>query len=67
MKAIDFIYKNIYTAALAKGVKDGIASDYAARGIALYKQGRYNTKPRTVIFDMVKEAVRQGKIVGLTK
>lgn len=39
-------------------VKDGIAADYASRGLNMYNKGQYNGKVTKLIADAVKEAKR---------
>ena len=58
MDTDSFVYKQIYNGCLDAKVKDGIAADYASRGLNMYNKGQYNGKVTKLIADAVKEAKR---------
>ena len=61
MDTDSFVYKQIYNGCLQGGVKDGIAADYASRGLNMYNKGQYNGKVTKHIAEMVQQAKKISK------
>ncbi|MCK5127674.1 MAG: hypothetical protein KAR42_15560 [candidate division Zixibacteria bacterium] len=61
MDTDSFVYKQIYNGCLDAKVKDGIAANYASRGLQRYNKGQYDGKVTRLIADSVKEAKKLSK------
>ena len=61
MNTDTFVYTQIFNGCLNAGVRNGIASDYASRGLEIYGKRAYIGKVPKLISDTIKEAKKAAR------